>query len=107
MTIAERIVEALDKAGKTRADLARHLGTQQSTVAGWVNAGRIPSSDAIVPICEFTGVSPLWLLTGVEPQPIDLPADQRELLSLYAQLDDAGKTIVRAKAIEESRRGNI
>lgn len=66
MTIGERISQALALAGKSQADLARFLGTKQSTITGWVKEGRVPSSDVVLPICEFAGISPTWLLTGEE-----------------------------------------
>ena len=66
MSIGERILIALEKSNKTQADLARFLSTKSSTITGWIKEGRIPSAASVLPICEFTGVSVIWLLAGDE-----------------------------------------
>jgi len=89
MSIGERIALALHMSGKNRADLARHLGTQQSTIAGWCKDGKVPSSDRIIPICEFTGVTPEWLLTGNPSCADDNKSEQEEkLLEMFSDLTD-------------------
>jgi transcriptional regulator with XRE-family HTH domain len=64
VSIGKRILLGLTQSGKNQIDLARYLSTKPSTVTGWIKAGRIPSAASIMPICEFTGVSVSWLLTG-------------------------------------------
>ena len=93
MTIGERIAVALTRAGKTKAQLARYLGTKDSTVGGWINAGRVPYSDVVMPICEFTGVSVDWLLSG-EDAPDDgrLPKPELALLHAFRGLSPVGQS---------------
>ncbi len=69
MTIGERIAELLVSKSLREIDLARHLGTRQSTVQGWTKLGRSPSADFIIPICEFFNISPSYLLVGHEIEP--------------------------------------
>ncbi|MCL2215445.1 MAG: helix-turn-helix domain-containing protein [Defluviitaleaceae bacterium] len=67
MAIGNRILLAFELSGKSPASLAKHLETKQSTISGWCKDGKIPASDKILPICEFLGISPLWLLSGEGP----------------------------------------
>ena len=99
MSIGVRIQEALEQSGKNRAQLARYLGTKDSTVSGWVIGGRIPLSDAIMPICEYTGVSPLWLLSGISDS--SLEPHERQLLDAVHGLppDKVALLVETAKAM--------
>lgn len=100
----------LEEKGKTQAELARFLNTKQSTVSGWINAGRVPSSDVLLPICEFFDITPNRLLGGSSTQgdnkssPSDFSEDELKVISLWRKLDDDGRTLVMARLIEESRR---
>ena len=68
MTIGNRVLELLNQKGLKQKDLASYLGTKPSTVNGWKEINRNPSSELIVRICEFLGVSYEYLLTGKESQ---------------------------------------
>jgi transcriptional regulator with XRE-family HTH domain len=92
VSITTRIKQALTTSGKSQADLARFLNTRQSTVTGWVREGRVPSADSIVPICEFTGVSFEWLLTG-KGDISDESVQERELLNAFRALPPAGREV--------------
>jgi transcriptional regulator with XRE-family HTH domain len=133
MSIGDRILEALSKSGKTQADLARYLSTRTSTITGWVKEGRIPAATSVVPICEFTGVSPMWLLVGVEQietiatsQPLNGHQAEQNLRQVsnasfldfnitevdidiaqrYHKLDHNGQIVVENAIIQEERRFN-
>ena len=92
VTIGQRVSEALKMSGKTPAELARHLKTGKTTVHNWVNVGRVPASDVIVPICEFTGVSPEWLLTG-EGEVSPASVQEAALLGVFRALPPAGREV--------------
>lgn len=64
MTVGQRVLEILSKKNKTMSQLARHLGTTPSTINGWKQPNRNPSSEILIPICEFLDVSVMYLLTG-------------------------------------------
>ena len=72
------------------AKLAEYLGTNQTTVSGWIKGGRSPSFEYIIPICEFLQVDPYYLLTGQpkEPPANALSQDRRRLLAYYDLLTD-------------------
>ena len=57
MRIGERVHFFLEQKGKNQAQLAEYLGTSRSTINGWKQPNRNPSSELIVPICEFLGIS--------------------------------------------------
>ena len=91
MSIGDRIKIALDNAGKNQAQLARFLETKQSTVGGWISAGRIPNANVIDPICEFTNVSHAWLLTGNEVKAET--TYEAALLGAFRALPPAGREV--------------
>ena len=66
MRIGERVHNLLEETGKKQKDLAEFLGTGASTVHGWKLGNRNPSSEMLLPICEFFEISLEYLLTGKE-----------------------------------------
>ena len=82
MTIGNRVLQILNEKNLKQKDLADHLGTKPSTINGWHEENRNPSSDLIVPICEFLGVSAYFLLTGNEDPMAGISDDDREWLDL-------------------------
>jgi transcriptional regulator with XRE-family HTH domain len=79
MSIGERILLALEYSKKNQADLARYLSTKSSTVTGWIKEGRTPSAASVVPICEFTGVTVIWLLTGEGEMFVSKELEQKQI----------------------------
>lgn len=86
MTIGNRVLDLLNKKGLKQKDLASYLGTKPSTVNGWREPNRNPSSDLIVRICEFLGVSVNYLLTGSDAQNVVLSSEDSDWLKLIHQL---------------------
>ena len=93
MEFGQRLQELLYERHLKPAALARFLGTNQTTVSGWIHSGRSPSFEYILPICEFLEVDPYLLLTGkAAPTPKDdLSEDRRMLLQYYNLLSDFEK----------------
>lgn len=89
MTIGNRVLEILNQKNLKQKDLATYLGTKPSTVNGWKEQNRNPSSELIVRICEFLNVSYELLLTGKESSSKASPfvsEEDAEWLSLIHQL---------------------
>ncbi len=88
MTVGQRIIQILKDRGIQQIELARYLGASQSTVNGWNLKNRNPTSEYIMPICEFLKITPTYLLTGVEDEKTDYVTsnDERKLLKCYRQL---------------------
>ncbi|QDQ28218.1 LexA family transcriptional regulator [Chitinimonas arctica] len=66
-TLSERLLYAIEQAGVTQADLARHLGVPRSTVNQWFS-GRSKNLSAMygARAAAYLGVDPLWLASGEE-----------------------------------------
>lgn len=71
---------------KKNADLARYLGTRQSTFAGWVENNRVPY-DQCFQIYEKTGVTVEYLITGKSPtnDPTEL-IDKKNFCDLFEDI---------------------
>ena len=67
MTISERIFERLAQLNMSQKDFSEKTGIQPSTISEWKKNKTNPSSEKIMPICEALGVSPAWLLSGIDP----------------------------------------
>jgi transcriptional regulator with XRE-family HTH domain len=93
------------------------LQIAKNSFNNWAERGTIPSGDVIVKIADYFNVSTDYLLgkTDAKNPPAEteglifhikddnLRAEVDELVSIYLSLDNAGRTLVLAKAIEESR----
>lgn len=87
MTIGNRVLTLLAEKGLKQKDLAAYLNTGASTINGWKSPNRNPSSDMILPICEFLDISCEYLLSGSESKiKVDYSNTDKEWLSLIHQL---------------------
>lgn len=92
MRIGQRVFDLLEKQSKKQVDLAKYLNLTTSTVNGWRKENRNPSSELIIPICEFFDISPYYLLTGKEKNSsYELTNDELNLLNMYNSLSDKRK----------------
>mgnify|MGYP002900419875 FL=1 len=76
-------------------------------MTNWKNRNTDPPAKYIIPICEFLGISPYFLLTGKqEDLSIDnLSEDEKRLLNMYSQLTDIekGEILGELKTITKGR----
>lgn len=107
MTISQRIFSLLESKNLSQKDLAKYAGLSPAAISGWKNKKTSPSSDKLVKISEFLGVSVYYLLTGMEessPFPVSAlvmdsapvfqsEPDEKEveLLRMFRQLPDFEK----------------
>lgn len=105
MTISQRIFKILEEKHLSQKELARYAGLSPAAISSWKSKNTSPSSEKLVKISEFLGVSVYFLLTGMEnPAPNSillmdseieyqsgLSKYERELLRLYRQLNDIDK----------------
>ncbi|OQB15748.1 MAG: hypothetical protein BWY15_00461 [Firmicutes bacterium ADurb.Bin193] len=101
MEINRRIIEELDKKSLRQTQLCEYIKVANSTLNNWLKLNRSIPAEYIFPISEFLEIDPIYLLTG---KGASLTKDEKELLHIYKNLDERGKTMVRAKAFEESDR---
>lgn len=86
MNICQRIFDCMGQDKTRLRALAKALGTAPSTVSSWKIRHSDPPARYIVPIAEFLGVPPLYLLTG---KPASLSTSQASSQAL--QLDTPPK----------------
>lgn len=93
MSIGERVHTLLEEKGRRQKELADFLGTRASTVNGWKQGNKTPSSELLLPICEFLDISIEYLLTGEQRNTVkqisnnnDLSTDETDLLTYFREL---------------------
>ena len=59
----------MEKAGFSKAQLARDLSVSNAHVANWL-AGQMPRAEHLLTISRHFGVTMEWLLTGQGPSPV-------------------------------------
>ena len=92
----QQLQSACKKANTTVTATLRSIGLGTANGTYWKH-GSMPSSEVVVQLAEFLGVSTDYLLKGEEQQPT-VSADEKELLDYYKELDERGKGSVLGKA---------
>lgn len=93
MTIGNRVIYLLKQKKLKQKDLAEYLGTKPSTVNGWNQENKNPSSNLIIPICKFLDVPIAYLLTGDESYLTDTEINQK-FLTAFSQLNTDNQDII-------------
>ena len=96
-TIGARIRELRKSRGLSQQVLADRILTDKSSVSRWENDERIPNPDMIAAIAEILGVTPNYLMFGLNNHAADNLIDVNGLT--FYQID-----LVK-KLVEELRRG--
>lgn len=78
MALSDRIAEALEASGLSKAELARATGTTGASVTHWLN-GRTQTlkAETAMLIEQATGYSSRWLISGTGPKLITRPVTKR------------------------------
>ena len=97
MLIRDRIFDKLDELNMTQKVFSERTGIPQSTVSDWRKKRTNPTAEKIMIVCEVLGVTPEWLLSGIEAQGnrgnspqkyvVDVQTDPGILLECYNSLD--------------------
>lgn len=80
-----RILAIMQKKGISQKDLSTATNIPASTINTWLQLNRKIPADSIIPISEFLGISPHYLLTGTE-QFQSISDEDGEWLNLIHQL---------------------
>lgn len=112
MSICQRIFDYMGQDNTKLRALAKNLGIAASTVSTWKVRNTDPPAKYIIPIADFLGVSPLWLLTGTSaPAARASNANAaanaslyEELRTLYTSLDRPGQVLMLAAGYREQLR---
>lgn len=93
MSLINDILLLLAERNKKQSDLCAYLGINTSTMTNWKNRNTDPPAKYIIPICEFFDISPYFLLTGKEKQPIAeaISEDEQQCIEKFRRLDDINK----------------
>lgn len=66
MTIRDRIFEKIEELKMTQKEFSEKTGIPQTTVSDWRKKRTNPTAEKIMVICKVLGVTPEWLLSGIE-----------------------------------------
>ncbi|WP_165174490.1 helix-turn-helix transcriptional regulator [Desulfovibrio sp. ZJ369] len=79
-TVGKRIRFVRKKYFDTQEQAARELEIHQNSLSRYEN-GRVPKSDFVKKLCDATGISPHWLLTGLGPMLLEEeePGDKKDI----------------------------
>lgn len=104
MTISERIFERLEQLSMSQKELSEKTGIKESAISEWRKKKTNPSSEKIMPICEALGITPEWLLSG-----IDAAGKRDKSIDYYIvnKSTDMGKLITFYNEMEPSMRERV
>ncbi|MBR4342918.1 MAG: helix-turn-helix transcriptional regulator [Lachnospiraceae bacterium] len=101
MFIRDRIFDKLEELHMTQKSFSEKTGIPQSTISDWRKKRTNPTAEKIMIICEVLGVTPEWLLSGIESQGnrgnnpqkyvIDVQTDSGALIECYNALDKSSQ----------------
>lgn len=98
--LAQRITEAMEKAGLKQADIARLTGLSTSSVSLIVHGKRVPEKTSLMAIAKACHVNYSWLATGEPPISNDHdPSEEPDIigqLSAEYGLDEKSKILIEA-----------
>ena len=60
--ISERIAEAINTSGKTKAEISRSLGVHHSQISRYVSGEKLPSVETLANLCVVLDVDPAEIL---------------------------------------------
>ncbi len=99
MTIRDRIFNKISELDITQKEFSRRTGIPETTVSDWKKKKTNPTAEKILVICKVLGVTPEWLLSGVETHgersnpariiAVDTDTDAGLLLEVFNSCDAA------------------
>lgn len=110
ISIGERIFSILKSKHMQLKDLADKLQLTSGAVSNWKNRKTDPPAKFIVPIADLLGVSPMYLLTGMDEKSNVMPAtstlsdEEQKVLTVFQSLDIEGRVMMLSAGITEQRR---
>lgn len=72
-TFADRLHEAMAKAGMKQADLVRETGLDKGAVSSYLAGKYEPKQKAVAAMAKCLNVSEMWLLGYEAPKPVEAP----------------------------------
>ncbi|MBR6350978.1 MAG: helix-turn-helix domain-containing protein [Firmicutes bacterium] len=115
---AENLRDALNRADKTQADMAKYMGISTATASDWFNGQKMPRVDKIQSLCNWLQIEltdlliePSWrqppsdgyLITGdlgSHQVAINLNKTELNLIEQYRQLNEEGQERLHEYALD-------
>ncbi len=94
----DRLKIACKNAHTTVTATLKAIGVGTANGTYWKN-GSAPSSDIVVKLAEFLGVSTDYLLLGKKETKMEITPDAVELISAYNSVDMVGKAMIKERAL--------
>ena len=94
--LAERLRDLRRRNNITQAKFARAIGVAQQTVGGWEKNNSSPNYELLNKIANYFNVTTDYLLGREEKAPPPLSLEQRNLLSGFDELNEAGQNTLMA-----------
>lgn len=98
MTVRDRIFEKLEELNMTQKEFSKRTGIPETTISDWRKKRTNPMAEKILVICKVLGVTPEWLLSGVEQEKnrsnpvvwyaIDADTDSGKLIECFNSMDN-------------------
>lgn len=93
MTVQDRILELLAKAGWTKYKPAKKAGLYPTTVYDWFNERHLtPSRESVESVCEAMGVTLAEFYSGIDESVLD--REQLLLPELFARVPESKHKVV-------------
>ena len=99
------LYDLMTEKGINQRQLSIKAEIPPTTISGWLKADRLPDYNALIKLAAYFDVSTDYLLglsddlgAPIPVPPPALPADEKELLDLYRQLNYEGKQRLLARA---------
>ena len=92
-TLADRLRHIMSQKGVKAANIARATGVQPGVLSRYISGKVVPSSENLLTISQYLGVTPSWLLNGSDalesPQPVYNISIKDKVIKVQDKLIDA------------------
>ena len=92
-TLADRLRHIMTQKDVKAADIARATGVQPGVLSRYISGKVVPSSENLLTISQYFGVTPSWLLNGSDalesPQPVYNISTKDKVIKAQDKLIDA------------------
>jgi transcriptional regulator with XRE-family HTH domain len=93
--MVERILNLMKERDVTAAQLTREIALTNGLVSQWKKGLQNPSTEAVIKIADYFGVTTDWLLTGKEPVKKNVDEmSMSELIKNNSELTEEGKKLL-------------
>lgn len=114
MDFATRLMDLISQKGINKLQLSKDIGVSSSLISAWVKGGKTPSTENIIALADYFGVTTDFLLCRSEvrpsqPAPKLSPHEQRLLEAFHTleedeQLIELGRIEMLADIAENTRK---